>query len=325
MNRFGTHFRIALWGESHGPQIGIVLDGVPAGIALAAEDFETDLARRRSGTTGTTPRHEPDVPQIVSGVYRGHTTGAPITIEFANADTRPQDYSATEGHDRPSHADRTAYGKFDGWNDPRGGGHFSGRLTVALVAAGVVAKKMLPVGIAYTTRIAEIGGCTEPERFDEILRGAAEQKDSVGGVVECRVQGVPAGIGAPFFDSAESVIAHLLFSIPGIKGVEFGNGFAAARLRGSENNDPIADADGRTTTNHAGGIDGGITNGNELVVRAAFKPTASIGRPQNTFNRTAGRMEPLVLTGRHDICIALRGAVVVEAAVAIALADLLER
>ncbi|MDE5962568.1 MAG: chorismate synthase, partial [Alistipes sp.] len=195
MNRFGTHFRIALWGESHGPQIGIVLDGVPAGIALAAEDFETDLARRRSGTTGTTPRHEPDVPQIVSGVYRGHTTGAPITIEFANANTRPQDYNATEGHDRPSHADRTAYGKFDGWNDPRGGGHFSGRLTVALVAAGVVAKKMLPVGIAYTTRIAEIGGCTEPERFDEILRGAAEQKDSVGGVVECRVQGVPAGIG----------------------------------------------------------------------------------------------------------------------------------
>lgn len=325
MNRFGQHFRITLWGESHGPQIGVAIDGVPAGIALAAEDFAHDLARRRSGATGTTPRHEPDVPKIVSGLYRGHTTGAPLTIEFANTDTRPQDYDATAGHDRPSHADRTAFGKFDGWNDPRGGGHFSGRLTVALVAAGVVAKKILPAEIAFTTRIAEISGCTEPDRFDEILRTAAAQNDSVGGMVECRVEGIPTGWGAPFFDSAESVIAHLLFAIPGIKGVEFGSGFAAARRHGSENNDPIADADGRTATNHAGGIDGGITNGNELVVRAAFKPTASIGRPQNTFNRATGRMEPLLLTGRHDVCIALRGAVVVETAVAIALADLRNR
>ena len=325
MNRFGHHFRIALWGESHGPQIGVVIDGVPAGIALAAEDFATDLARRRSGPTGTTARQEPDVPQLVAGIYRGRTTGAPIAIEFANTDTRPQDYAATEGHDRPSHADRTACRKFGGYNDPRGGGHLSGRLTVALTAAGVVAKKLLPAEIAFETRPVEIGGCTEPARFDEMLRDAAARKDSVGGIVECRVQGIPAGWGDPFFDSAESVIAHLLFSIPGIKGVEFGSGFAGARLHGSENNDPIVDADGHTATNHAGGIDGGITNGNELVVRAAFKPTASIGRPQTTFNRAAGRMEPLVTTGRHDVCIALRGAVVVEAAAAIALADLRNR
>ncbi len=325
MNRFGTRFRIALWGESHGPQIGVVLDGVPAGIALATEDFATDLTRRRSGPTGTTPRREADIPQLVSGIYRGRTTGAPLTIEFTNTDIRPQDYDATAGHDRPSHADRTAYEKFGGWNDPRGGGHFSGRLTLTLTAAGVVAKKMLPANVAFSTDIVEIGGCTEPERFDTLLHETAEAKDSVGGMVECRVQGVPAGLGDPYFDSAESVIAQLLFAIPGVKGVEFGSGFAGAQMRGSEHNDPIVDAAGHTATNHAGGIAGGLTNGNELVVRAAFKPTASIGRPQNTYNRMTEQVEPLILAGRHDVCIALRGAVVVEAAVAIALADLLHR
>lgn len=325
MNRFGTRFRIALWGESHGPQIGVVLDGVPAGIALATEDFATDLTRRRSGPTGTTPRREADIPQLVSGIYRGRTTGAPLTIEFTNTDTCPQDYDATAGHDRPSHADRTAYEKFGGWNDPRGGGHFSGRLTLTLTAAGVVAKKMLPANVAFSTDIVEIGGCTEPERFDTLLHETAEAKDSVGGMVECRVQGVPAGLGDPYFDSAESVIAQLLFAIPGVKGVEFGSGFAGAQMRGSEHNDPIVDAAGHTATNHAGGIAGGLTNGNELVVRAAFKPTASIGRPQNTYNRMTEQVEPLILAGRHDVCIALRGAVVVEAAVAIALADLLHR
>ena len=325
MNRVGTRFRIALWGESHGPQIGVVLDGVPAGIALATEDFATDLTRRRSGPTGTTPRREADIPQLVSGIYRGRTTGAPLTIEFTNTDTCPQDYDATAGHDRPSHADRTAYEKFGGWNDPRGGGHFSGRLTLTLTTAGVVAKKMLPANVAFSTDIVEIGGCTEPERFDTLLHETAEAKDSVGGMVECRVQGVPAGLGDPYFDSAESVIAQLLFAIPGVKGVAFGSGFAGAQMRGSEHNDPIVDAAGHTATNHAGGIAGGLTNGNELVVRAAFKPTASIGRPQNTYNRMTEQVEPLILAGRHDVCIALRGAVVVEAAVAIALADLLHR
>ncbi len=325
MNRFGTRFRIALWGESHGPQIGVVLDGVPAGIALATEDFATDLTRRRSGPTGTTPRREADIPQLVSGIYRGRTTGAPLTIEFTNTDTCPQDYDATAGHDRPSHADRTAYEKFGGWNDPRGGGHFSGRLTLTLTTARVVAKKMLPANVAFSTDIVEIGGCTEPERFDTLLHETAEAKDSVGGMVECRVQGVPAGLGDPYFDSAESVIAQLLFAIPGVKGVAFGSGFAGAQMRGSEHNDPIVDAAGHTATNHAGGIAGGLTNGNELVVRAAFKPTASIGRPQNTYNRMTEQVEPLILAGRHDVCIALRGAVVVEAAVAIALADLLHR
>ena len=297
MNIFGHNFRLAIWGESHGPQIGISIDGVPAGIPLSAEDFEADLARRRSGARGTTPRREPDIPQIVSGLYNGMTTGAPLTIEFANTDTHSQDYATVARHYRPSHADLVAYHRFNGFNDPRGGGHFSARLTVAFVAAGVVAKKMLPPGIAFDTRITEIGGCTDPARFDEVLRAAAADLDSVGGIIECRAQGV--------------------------KGVEFGSGFAGARLRGSQNNDPLLDVEGTTATNNAGGINGGITNGNEIVVRAAVKPTPSIGREQNTYNLATDKVEPLTIRGRHDVCVALRGAVVAEAAVAIALANLI--
>ena len=293
MNQFGHNFRLAIWGESHGHQIGISLDGVPAGIPLSEEDFAEDLARRRSGAPGTTPRREPDVPQIVSGVYDGYTTGAPLTIEFANTNTHSQDYSTVMRHYRPSHADLVAYHKFAGFNDPRGGGHFSARLTVALVAAGVVAKKMLPASIRFATRLTEIGGCTDPERFNEVLHAAAADRDSVGGIVECRVQGVPLGLGQPFFDSAESMIAHLLFAVPAVKGVEFGSGFAGARMRGSENNDPFLDVEGTTATNNAGGINGGLTNGNELVVRAAVKPTPSIGREQMTYNEATGRVEPL--------------------------------
>lgn len=320
MNRFGHNFRLALWGESHGPQIGVVIDGVPPGIALAEDDFEADLARRRAGAPGTTPRREKDTPQIVSGLYRGRTTGAPLTVVFANEAMRPEDYEALA--DRPSHADRVARERFGGMNDPRGGGHFSGRLTLALVAAGVVAKKILPPETVFTTSVAEIGGCADPARFREIIGAAAADGDSVGGIVECRVAGIPVGWGEPFFESVESRIAQLLFAIPGVKGVEFGTGFAAARMRGSEHNDPILDAAGRTATNHAGGIVGGLTDGAEIVVRAAFKPTASIARPQQTYNPATGTIETLSIGGRHDVCIALRGAVVVEAAAAIALADL---
>jgi len=323
MNRFGVHFRLALWGESHGPQLGVVIDGVPAGIALAEKDFAADLARRRAGGPGTTPRRETDAPQLASGVCRGRTTGAPLAILFANENACSEDYAALP--DRPSHADRTAWERSGGFNDPRGGGHFSGRLTLPLVAAGVVAKKTLPAGIAFSTAVAEIGGCSDPARFDAILQAAAADGDSVGGIVECCVQGVPTGWGEPFFDSVESLVAHLLFAIPGVKGVEFGCGFAAARMRGSEHNDPILDAAGRTASNHAGGIVGGLTNGNELVIRAAFKPTASIARQQRSFDRAAGRIATFSIRGRHDTCIALRGAVAVEAAAAIVLADLIRR
>lgn len=322
MNSWGNRFRVTLWGESHGAQVGVTIDGVPAGIPLAESDFDTDLTRRRSGAAGTTPRKESDAPHIVSGVYRGYTTGAPLTVEFLNENTRSGDYASLETHPRPSHADWVAMKKFRGYNDPRGGGHFSGRITLALVTAGVVAKKILGEGVSFATEITEIGGCADKDKFGEIIERARMDRDSVGGVVECRVDGVPAGIGEPFFDSAESQIAHLLFSVPAVKGVEFGSGFAAARMRGSEHNDPIVDAEGRTSTNHAGGIVGGITNGNTIVVRAAVKPTASISREQQTFNCANGEIESLVIKGRHDVCITLRAAVVVEAATAIALADL---
>lgn len=322
MNSWGNRFRVTLWGESHGAQVGVTIDGMPAGIALAESDFEADLARRRAGAAGTTPRKESDAPHIVSGIYRGFTTGAPLTVEFLNENTRSGDYASLASHPRPSHADWVAMKKFHGYNDPRGGGHFSGRITLALVTAGVVAKKILGSGVTFHTDIIEIGGSADKERFADIIESARMDRDSVGGVVECRAEGVAAGLGEPFFDSAESLMAHLLFSVPAVKGVEFGSGFAAARMRGSEHNDPIIDAEGHTSTNHAGGIVGGITNGNAIVVRAAVKPTASISREQMSFNCASGQVDSLVIKGRHDVCITLRAAVVVESAVAIALADL---
>lgn len=322
MNSWGDKFRVTLWGESHGEQVGVSIDGVPAGIVLSEEDFESDLARRRSGGAGTTPRKESDMPHIVSGLFEGRTTGAPLTIVFHNLNTRSADYDALRVHPRPSHADWVAQQKYGGCNDYRGGGHFSGRITLALVAAGVVAKKILTEQVMFRTDIVEIGGCSERDKFPEIIEQFRMKQDSVGGVVECRAEGVAVGWGEPFFDSVESLVAHLLFAVPAVKGVEFGSGFAAARMCGSQHNDMILDATGTTKTNHAGGVVGGITNGNELIVRAAIKPTASISSEQMTYNLASGVVEPLVIKGRHDVCIALRAAVVVEAAVAIALADL---
>ena len=322
MNSWGDRFRLSIWGESHGQQVGVSIDGVPAGIALSEEDFTADLERRRAGAAGTTPRKESDTPHIVSGVYNGFTTGSPLTIEFLNENTRSGDYRNLTTHPRPSHADWVAQQKWGGYNDPRGGGHFSGRITLGMVAAGVVAKKILGEEVKFSTDIIEIGGCRDKEQWDAIISDAQQSQDSVGGVVECRVQGVKAGLGEPFFDSVESLAAHLLFSVPAVKGVEFGAGFEAARMRGSEHNDPIISADGTTATNHAGGIVGGITNGNEIVARIAVKPTASIAQPQQTLNLESGKVEELVIKGRHDVCITLRAAVVAEAALAIALADL---
>lgn len=322
MNSWGDRFRLSIWGESHGQQVGVSIDGVPAGIALSEEDFTADLERRRAGAAGTTPRKESDTPHIVSGVYNGFTTGSPLTIEFLNENTRSGDYRNLTIHPRPSHADWVAQQKWGGYNDPRGGGHFSGRITLGMVAAGVVAKKILGEEVRFSTDIIEIGGSRDKEQWDAIISSAQQSQDSVGGVVECRVQGVKAGLGEPFFDSVESLAAHLLFSVPAVKGVEFGAGFEAARMRGSEHNDPIISADGTTATNHAGGIVGGITNGNEIVARIAVKPTASIAQPQQTLNLESGKVEELVIKGRHDVCITLRAAVVAEAALAIALADL---
>ena len=320
-NSFGSKFKIEIWGASHTPELGVRISGVAAGIALSESDFEADLSRRRASAKGTTARRESDMPIIVSGVSDGVTTGETIEIVFKNGDTRSSDYSQFEVHPRPSHVDFTARAKYGNDVDLRGSGQFSGRMTLLLVAAGVVAKKILQ-GVEYDTEIIEIGGSRNREEFADIVAAAMADGDSVGGVVECRAKGVGVGLGEPFFDSAESIIAHLLFSVPAVKGVEFGSGFEGVKLRGSERNDCFMDGEGHTATNNEGGINGGITNGNDIIVRAAVKPTPSISREQMTYNKALGEVAPLVIKGRHDACIVLRAAVVVEAVVAIALAEL---
>jgi chorismate synthase len=319
MNSFGQIFRISIFGESHGQAIGVTIDGVPPGINLSADDFMPDLNRRKAGAKGTTPRKEDDTPEIISGWVNGHTTGAPLTILFRNNNTQSGDYGNIANIPRPGHADFAAYKKFGGYNDVRGGGHFSGRLTLTLVSAGVVAKKILST-VDINAKLISAGGNTNIEKA---IDDAIDKGDSVGGLVECRANGIPLGVGEPFFDSVESVISHLAFAVPAIKGIEFGSGFAAATMVGSQHNDSILDETGRTATNNAGGITGGISNGNELVFRVAVKPTSSIGIKQQTYSIETGKVEELEVKGRHDACIALRVPVVIEAITAIALADLL--
>ena len=320
-NSFGSKFKISIWGASHTPEIGIRIEGVPQGIALSEADFEADLSRRRASAKGTTARHEADIPTLRAGVAEGITTGEALEIVFQNGDTRSSDYSQFESHNRPSHIDFTARAKYGSEVDLRGSGQFSGRMTVLLVAAGVIAKKILQ-NIEYDTSIIEIGGSRNEAEFANIVAVAMADGDSVGGGVECRAKGVEVGLGEPFFDSAESIIAHLLFSVPAVKGVEFGSGFEGVKFRGSERNDCFVDGQGHTATNNEGGINGGITNGNDLVVRAAIKPTPSISREQMTYNKALGEVAPLRIKGRHDACIVLRAAVVIESVVAIALAEL---
>lgn len=318
MNSFGRIFRVEILGESHGPLVGAVIDGCPPGVPLEPADLEGDLARRRAGSGGTTARREADVPEILSGVYGGFTTGAPILVTVRNADARSSDYERFRDVPRPGHADFSAGRKYGGFADLRGSGHFSGRLTVGLVAAGAIAKKLLP-GAAFTTRVVEAGGRADVEAA---VAEAASAGDSLGALVELRVSNLPAGLGEPWFDALEGLAAHAFFAVPGTRGVEFGDGFRVARMRGSEHNDPFIDAAGRTARNGAGGVNGGISNGNELVARVAVKPASSIALPQETFDFGTGALGTLEIGGRHDACIALRGAVALEAALAVVLADL---
>ncbi len=313
---------MTIFGESHGDGVGLILDGCPAGLPLKPEDFLEDIERRKGGIRkGTTPRQESDLPIFKSGVFENHSTGAPITILFENNNTRSGDYEKLRAIPRPGHADFVAHEKFGGFEDFRGGGHFSGRLTVALVAAGVIAKKLLSlVQTDLHAEILEIGGLSDLEAG---LQKAIDAKDSVGGIVECHVKNMPHSLGDPFFDSVESLISHAVFAIPAVRAIEFGTGFAAARMFGSDHNDAIADHTGRTLTNHAGGVVGGISNGNDLVFRIAVKPTSSTPKEQETFNRESGKIELFSVKGRHDLCIALRVPVVLEAVTALVLADLL--
>ena len=323
-NSFGNIFRITIFGASHAESVGITIEGAPKGIALSEELFRADLDRRRPTLSGETSRKEEDKPIIEGLSPEGKTTGETITISFKNSDKRSKDYSHLRVHPRPSHADLMQLRKYGDDADIAGGGMASGRMTVALVAAGVVAKEILK-GANFSTHLVSVNGVSDSSQFNNIITTAAHDGDSVGGVVECRVKGIKPTLGEPFFDSAESLISHLLFSIPGVKGVEFGDGFAGTAKRGSERNDLIADASGATYTNNEGGINGGITNGNDIIVRVAIKPTPSIAKAQNTYNFESEATTPLTIGGRHDACIARRAVIVVEAMVAVALADLLLR
>ena len=351
MNSFGTHFRVSIFGESHGPQLGVVLDGVPAGLPLCEEDFLEDIARRAPGAPGTTPRKESDLPHLLSGVYEGHTTGAPLTIVFDNANTRSGDYSQFAAQPRPGHADYTAQVKYGGFQDAAGGGHFSGRLTAPLCIAGGLCKQWLAErGIRVAARIAAIAGVEDnfevnplnpqldligndfpvfsPDagaRMREKIAEARSDCDSVGGIIECYITGVPAGLGEPMFGGVESRIAQIVYGVPAVKSVEFGVGCEAANLRGSQCNDAFTIDDGQicTMTNNAGGILGGITNGMPVIFRAAIKPTPSISRPQQSVCLSKGAVQELVVKGRHDPCIVPRAVPVIEAAAAIAMFDLI--
>lgn len=309
--------RVSIFGESHGDLVGITLDGCPAGININMEEFNTDLSRRKSGKIGTTPRKELDQPEFVSGIYQDRTTGAPITILFRNQNTKSKDYRDFLQKPRPGHADFTSHQKFGGFNDHRGSGHFSGRLTLGLVAAGIIAKKIIfPVFV--NAELIEAGGMKD---IDQAVQYAIRKNDTIGGVIQCKAENVPVGLGEPFFNSVESVISHIIFSIPAIKGIEFGSGFQASEMLGSENNDSIINQEGKTETNNAGGINGGITNGNDIIFRVAVKPPSSTPKKQKTLNLETNQMEELEVKGRHDACIALRMPVIVEAVTAFVLAD----
>jgi chorismate synthase len=319
MNSFGVIFRVSLFGESHGPAIGVVIDGCPPGISLKPDDFINDLQRRKSGGIGTTKRHESDIPEILSGVFNGMTTGAPITLITRNSDKISSDYDEFKQVPRPGHADFISQVKYSGFSDLRGSGHFSGRITWGLVASGVIGKKIIE-SAEISAKLISVGG---NENIEEAINKAIALNDTIGGIIECRVKNPPLALGEPFFYSFESALSQIVFSIPAIKGIEFGAGFSAAAMRGSEHNDRFISSSGKTATNNAGGINGGITNGNEIIFRVAVKPTSSTGVDQNTLNFKEEKMTTLKVKGRHDTCIALRMPVIIEAATAIAMTDLL--
>ena len=353
-NTFGNALTLTLFGESHGPAIGAVLDGLAPGIEINEDYIKNQLLRRKAVGATATARTETDIPHFISGVQNGKTTGTPLTVLIQNENTKSGDYTDTRYLARPSHADYAAYQKYHGFEDYRGGGHFSGRITAALVAAGsIVSYALRQKGIKIGTHMARCGGVADrpfesierdvetlfmlsPDRFpvldeakgsemERAVLAAKADADSVGGVLETAVIGLPSGLGEPWFDSVESLLSHGLFSIPAVKGVEFGDGFALAELRGSQANDPFISENGviRTASNRNGGINGGITNGMPILFRTAFKPTPSIAREQNTVNILTKSPEKLVIHGRHDPCVVRRAAPVADAVCALCLGDLL--
>lgn len=350
-NTFGNHLSVTLFGESHGPAIGAVLDGLCPGLPVDEENIRRMLRLRQPGGAISTARKEADVFEIVSGAVNGIATGTPLTVLIRNNDVKSGDYSAMQALMRPGHADYPAQCKYHGYQDVRGGGHFSGRLSAALVAAGAICHSALEAkGICIGTHIARCAGIpdrgfadiaadihalsdrlfpvldeTAGERMQQAILAAAAQNDSVGGVLETAVLGLPAGVGEPWFDTFESMLAHMLFAVPAVKGVEFGDGFALADMQGSAANDPLRYENGRvvTETNRGGGIGGGITNGMPVVFRCAVKPTPSIAAAQKTVDIRAQQDAVLEIRGRHDPAIVHRARIVIDAVTAIAVYDML--
>ncbi|MCL2882221.1 MAG: chorismate synthase [Coriobacteriia bacterium] len=353
-SHYGTNLKVSLFGQSHSAAIGVVIDGLPAGLPVDLEELQAFLARRAPGQGNhTTARHESDTPEVLSGLVDGLTCGAPLAVLIRNTDVRTQDYAELLDIPRPSHADYPAEVKYHGFQDHTGGGHFSGRLTAPLcIAGGICLQALKARGILVGAHLARVGAVEDrafdlvqvsSEDFEQVARhklptldeaadsvmlaeveAAAAEGDSIGGVIECAAVGLPAGIGDPLFEGIDNRIAQAIFGIPAVKGLEFGNGFAAAQLRGSQNNDAFyfdADGDVRTRTNNSGGILGGLTTGMPLIVRVAFKPTPSIAQEQESVNLATGESTTLSIKGRHDPCIAVRAVPVVEAAVALALYD----
>jgi len=320
---YGTCFTVTTWGESHGPALGVVIDGCPAGLALSEEILQPYLDRRRPGGSAyTSKRRESDKVEILSGVYEGKTTGTPISLMIRNEDAHSQDYAKLANVYRPGHADYT-YDRKYGFRDPRGGGRSSGRETAARVAAGAVAQEILKeLGISIKAFVTEVGGLMNEEDILFLMDQIMEKGESVGGVIECRIEGVPAGIGEPVFAKLDAELAKAMMSIGAVKGVEIGDGFSVVGVCGSVNNDTFVNRDGQIgkETNHAGGILGGISDGDEIVLRVAMKPTPSVAVKQKTVDRDGNPVE-IEITGRHDPFIGARAVPVVEAMAAIVLVD----
>lgn len=320
MNSFGRLFQVHLYGESHQKAIGVVIEGVLPGTVIDEASIAADLRLRNPVAIGTTPRKEPDAFEITSGVLNGKATGSPIHVIIVNQDVQSKDYEPLKQHPRPGHADFVAAHKFHGFHDPRGGGRFSGRLTAPLVVAGAIAKMTVPYRFSH--RLKQVGSLKDMRHLDAYLSEIAAQGDSVGGVIEVTVEDVPLGLGEPMFAKVESLIGQFIFSLPAVKGVSIGLGFEGIETLGSAFNDRYEDATGRTLTNHSGGVSGGITNGNPLVVTVFVKPTSSIKKAQKTYHLGSKDKQILEVGGRHDVCIARRAGIVMENAVAIVLADL---
>lgn len=356
MSSWGNAVKISIFGESHGKAIGVVIDGLPAGEKLDIDQIYLQMARRAPGKDKTaTPRLEKDIPEILSGVFNNITTGAPLCAMIQNTNTRSQDYGNVLTNPRPSHADYTGYLRYHGFNDIRGGGHFSGRLTAPLVFAGAVCRQILERrNIKIAAHIASIGMITD-KKFDPVcipeslidelsqssfaliektleepmrkyIEDARMSRDSVGGIVECAILNMPAGVGSPMFGGIENILSSIIFGIPAVRGIEFGTGFEASKMRGSQHNDEFYYDDNgkvKTRTNHHGGILGGISSGMPIIFRTAFKPTPSISQEQNTIDMSKKENTKLIINGRHDPCIVIRAVPVVEAAAAVAVTNLL--